>query len=179
MWCFALCLYLAIVSHYSALFFTLAVGLYALARIADSHLPRKVVMAWAAGQAGALAIYVFLYVTHVSKLKNSIAVWSTGFDSSYFHADSDRSLRFYLGKYSRIFSCSSSRSDSSPMPRCCFSPPASHIFSARTCCPASETRHRAAWAFFSCFPFSPFGARPSRGFILMLGAATPYFLPHL
>ena len=87
MWCFSFFLYLAIVSHYSALFFTLAVGLYALARIADSHLPRKVVMAWAAGQAGALAIYGFLYVTHVSKLKNSIAVWSTGFDSSYFHAD--------------------------------------------------------------------------------------------
>jgi hypothetical protein len=87
MWCFSIFLYLAILSHYSALFFTLAVGLYALARIADSHLPRKVVMAWAAGQAGALAIYGFLYVTHVSKLKNSIAVWSRGFDSSYFHTD--------------------------------------------------------------------------------------------
>jgi hypothetical protein len=87
MWCFSIFLYLAILSHYSAFFFTLAAGLYALARIADSHLPRRVVMAWAEGQAGALAIYGFLYVTHVSKLKNSIAVWSTGFDTSYFHRD--------------------------------------------------------------------------------------------
>ncbi len=87
MWCFSIFLYLAILSHYSALFFTMAVGLYSLARIADSHLPRKVVIAWAEGQAVALAIYGFLYVTHVSKLKNSIAVWSLGFDSSYFHKD--------------------------------------------------------------------------------------------
>jgi len=87
MWCFSVFLYFAILSHYSALFFTLALGLYALARLADSHPPRQFVIAWACGQAGALAIYAFLYVTHVSKLKNSITVWSRGFDTSYFHKD--------------------------------------------------------------------------------------------
>ena len=88
MWCFSAFLYLAILSHYSAVFFAVAAGVYALARIADSHLPRKVTIAWAAGQAGGLAICGFLYVTHLSKLKNSIAVWSLGFDSAYFHRDS-------------------------------------------------------------------------------------------
>jgi Dolichyl-phosphate-mannose-protein mannosyltransferase len=87
MWCFTAFLYLSILSHYSAVFFAAAMGVYTLARIADSHLPRRAVIAWAAGQAGALAIYGILYVTHVSKIKNSIEVWSRPFDSSYFHTD--------------------------------------------------------------------------------------------
>jgi Dolichyl-phosphate-mannose-protein mannosyltransferase len=88
MWLFSVFLYLAILSHYSAAFFALAAGVYALARIADSHLPRKAIIAWALGQAGALAIYGFLYETHLSKLKNNIAMWSMGFGTSYFHPDS-------------------------------------------------------------------------------------------
>jgi hypothetical protein len=88
MWGFSAFLYLAILSHYSAVFFAAAAGVYVLARIADGQLPRKIIMAWGAGEAGALAILVFLYVTHVSKLKNSIAVWSMGFDTAYFHRDS-------------------------------------------------------------------------------------------
>jgi hypothetical protein len=86
MWVFTVFLYLAILSHYSAVFFTAAVGLYALARFADSRPPRKVVRAWVAGQAGALALYGFLYVTHVSKLKDSIVVWAAPFGTAYFHA---------------------------------------------------------------------------------------------
>ena len=84
MWYFSSFLYLAILTHYSAVFFTVALGLYALARIADASLPRRAVFAWAAGQAGALAIYVFLYVTHVSKIKSSITAWAMPFDPSYF-----------------------------------------------------------------------------------------------
>lgn len=87
MWCFSIFLYFAILSHYSAVFFTVALGVYSLARIAERHLPRRVVVAWACGQAGAFAIYGFLYLTHVSKIKNSIAVWSGPFDSSFFHLD--------------------------------------------------------------------------------------------
>ena len=41
MWDFTAFLYLAILSHYSAVFFAAAAGVYALARIADSHLPAK------------------------------------------------------------------------------------------------------------------------------------------
>jgi len=84
-WCFSCFLYLAILSHYSAAFLTLALGCYALARIADSQLPRRAVAAWVAGQAGALAIYTFLYFTHISKIKSSIAIWAMPFDPSYFH----------------------------------------------------------------------------------------------
>ena len=88
MWYFSGFLYLAILSHYSAVFFAVAAGVYALARIADSHLPRRAIIAWAGGQAGALAIYGFLYETHLSKLKSSIAVWSMTFGTAYFHQDS-------------------------------------------------------------------------------------------
>lgn len=103
MCCFSLFLYLAILSHYSAVFFTVAVGVYTLARIADSHLPRRAVIAWAGGQAGALAIYGFLYVTHVAKLKNSIVVWSTSFGTSYFHLDSTNLFTFTKENTFHIF----------------------------------------------------------------------------
>ena len=87
MWFFSGFLYLAILSHYSAVFFAAAAGVYALARISDSHLPRRAIVAWALGQAGALAICAFLYETHLSKIKNSIAVWSMSFGTAYFHPD--------------------------------------------------------------------------------------------
>jgi len=87
MWFFSAFLYMAILSHYSAVFFAVATGVYVLARIADSQLPRNVAMAWAEGQAGALTICAFLYFTHLSKLKSSIAVWSTSFGTAYFQKD--------------------------------------------------------------------------------------------
>lgn len=94
MWCFSLFLYLAILSHYSAAFFALALGVYALARLADSECPRKVVRAWAIGQLGALAIYVFLYVTHVSKIRNNLAVWATSFGDTFFRFNQDSIFHF-------------------------------------------------------------------------------------
>ena len=87
MWFFSMFLWLAILAHYSALFFVLAVGVYALVRIAESELPRKVIAAWAGGQAVAVGIYGFLYVTHVSKIRNSISAWAMPYDQSYFHPD--------------------------------------------------------------------------------------------
>jgi 4-amino-4-deoxy-L-arabinose transferase-like glycosyltransferase len=88
MWGFTGFLYLSILTHYSTAFFAVATGVYVLARISDGQLPRKVISAWATGQVGALAIYAFLYVTHLSKLKNSIAIWSTSFGTAYFQRDS-------------------------------------------------------------------------------------------
>jgi hypothetical protein len=100
---FSAFLYLAILSHYSAAFFVLAMGLYTLARIADSRLPRNVVAAWAGGQVGALVIYAFLYVTHVSKIRNNIAIWAMPFDQSYFHVDRKDVLTFTQEQTAKIF----------------------------------------------------------------------------
>lgn len=94
LWFFTVFLYLAILSHYSVIFFALAAGLYALARVADSRLPRKVVMHWIAGQVGALALYGLLYLTHVSKVKSSVALWSVPFTTAYFHPTDGDVLSF-------------------------------------------------------------------------------------
>jgi len=65
---FSLCLYLAMLSHYSAFLFAAALGIYALIRFlyGSSHL--QLVAAWGAGQLGALALAIVLYKTHLSKL---------------------------------------------------------------------------------------------------------------
>ena len=103
MWYFSAFLYLAILSHYSALFFALAIGLYSLARIIEAQLSRKVVVAWACGQAGALAIYGFLYVTHVSKLKDYITRWAMPFGQFYFHPGSGDLVTFTREQTANIF----------------------------------------------------------------------------
>jgi Dolichyl-phosphate-mannose-protein mannosyltransferase len=94
MWLFSFCLYLAILSHYSAAFFCLAAGVYFLARIADSGCPRKIVNAWATGQLGALAIYLFLYMTHVAKIRHNLAVWATSFGDTFFQVSQESIFQF-------------------------------------------------------------------------------------
>jgi 4-amino-4-deoxy-L-arabinose transferase-like glycosyltransferase len=104
MWYFSIFLYLAILSHYSALFFVLAVGVYALVRIIESEIPRKVIVAWAGGQAGALAVYGFLYVTHVSKLKHLMMTWAMMFDQGYSHSGRQNLFTFSRERTMDIFS---------------------------------------------------------------------------
>jgi hypothetical protein len=103
MWLFSVCLYLAILCHYSVIFFVVAASVYALARIADSQLPRKVAVAWAAGQAGVLALYGFLYVSHVSKIKSSVAAWAIPFTTAYFHPTDGNVLAFTKANTVNIF----------------------------------------------------------------------------
>ena len=64
-------LYLAILTHYSALWFTLASFLYVLVRVRHERLPGRLTAAWLAFQAGALALCAFLYFTHVVNLRGS------------------------------------------------------------------------------------------------------------
>ena len=94
MWLFSGFLYLAILCHYSVLFFTASIGFYALARLADLGFPKKLALCWCLGQAGALALYAMLYVTHVSKIKDNIAMWGRPFNTSYFHAGGEDIFAF-------------------------------------------------------------------------------------
>jgi uncharacterized membrane protein len=64
-------LYLAILTHYSALIFAAAAGCYGLVRLLRSKLPALLTSLWIAGQTGALAIYGFLFVTQISPLRRS------------------------------------------------------------------------------------------------------------
>ncbi len=66
----AILLCLALLTHYSAMIFAAAVGIYALLRLIRRKFSR-LVAAWIAGQAGALAICIFLYESQISKLRES------------------------------------------------------------------------------------------------------------
>lgn len=78
---------LAILTHYSAVFFVVAAGVYGLVRIAESSLPRKVAAAWVAGECGAAGIYAVLCVTHLWKVRSLIPLWFGGFNQYFFHGD--------------------------------------------------------------------------------------------
>lgn len=62
-------LYLAILTHYSALWFTLSVLAYMLVRARTDRFPTPVIRTWLAFQAGAAVLYSFLYFSHLSRLR--------------------------------------------------------------------------------------------------------------
>lgn len=103
MWAFSVFLYVAILSHYSAIFFALALGIYGLIRIVKTRLPGEVVIAWAVGQAGALVIYGFLYVTHLSKLRSYFVAWAVGFDKGQSQLGQDSLFVFARERTRDVF----------------------------------------------------------------------------
>ncbi len=103
---FSLSLYLAMLSHYSAFFFVAAMGIYALSRFIYQRFPPRVITGWVVGQIGGLALFIFLYLTHISKLKgSSLAGEATEgwLRRSYFHIGQDNFLLFILGRTFGVF----------------------------------------------------------------------------
>ena len=98
---FALCLYLAMLFHYSAFLFAAALGIYALFRIFTERPPAKLAAAWAASQVGGLALAVFLYKTHLSKLgagdsRTPLQGWMSYLQRSYFDPARDNPVKFLV-----------------------------------------------------------------------------------
>jgi hypothetical protein len=90
---FGACLYLAMLSHYSAFWFAAALGIYAVFRIFTGRVRAGVVVAWVVGQVGGMALAVVLYKTHISKLglgyaKPVLQGWMSDqfLSRSYFHS---------------------------------------------------------------------------------------------
>ena len=103
---FSLALYLAILTHYAALWFTLALGVYALLRIIGRQLPASVVKVWGGFQVGAVALYVFLFITHISSLKGGTLeqeATSGWLRESYFQSGQDSLLLFPLTRSAAVF----------------------------------------------------------------------------
>ena len=101
---FSLCLYLAMLSHYSAFWFAAALGIYALLRFFTGRFSTTLKMTWAIGQIGALALAIFLYKSHISKLgvgesRTALQGWMSDFflRRSYFDAAHDNPLLFLVG----------------------------------------------------------------------------------
>jgi len=103
MWRFSVLQYLAILSHYSAIFFSFAIAVYAIARMLEDRNPRNLVFAWADGQGGALAICGFLYVTHVSKLKSYVSAWESSFDKGLSHTGHEHLFTYTRDRTLDIF----------------------------------------------------------------------------
>ena len=110
----ALSIYLAMLSHYSALFFVAGLGVYALLKIflhgSARPVAGRVVAVWMAGQLGALALLVFLYKTHLSHLgqgesRTVLQGWMSEFylRRSYYEAGRDNPLLFAIGHSFGVF----------------------------------------------------------------------------
>jgi hypothetical protein len=97
-------LYLGLLTHYSALIFALSIGIYALFRLHRGGTAR-VAATWIVGQVLAAALCVFLYSTHISRLKSSgqpleIETWLT---SSIYHPGHDHPVFFAIRTTIRLF----------------------------------------------------------------------------
>jgi hypothetical protein len=99
-------LYLAMLTHFSALLFAGAVGAYSLWRLISARLSRHVVAVWIGGQAGALGLLTFLYRTHIGSLKDSAAAQQhvqAFLSNSYFHWGHDHLLLFMFARTFGVF----------------------------------------------------------------------------
>jgi 4-amino-4-deoxy-L-arabinose transferase-like glycosyltransferase len=102
----AIALSLALLTHYSAMIFAPAVGVYALASLLREKWPAKLTSAWIVGQAGALAVCVFLYESQISKLRQSglpSEIAATWLRSSIFQHGQDHFAAFAWSKTLRLF----------------------------------------------------------------------------
>jgi hypothetical protein len=107
---FALFLYLAMLSHYSAFLFAAALGLYALLRIFRERQSARLISVWAIGQLGAAALALLLYKTHIAKLgvgesRTVLQGWMSEFflRRSYFDPAHDNPVLFLLGHSFGVF----------------------------------------------------------------------------
>jgi hypothetical protein len=102
----AAALYLALLSHYSALIFAVAVGAYALVSLLEKKWSAKLTAAWVAAQAGAVAICVFLYESQISKLRQSglpSEIAATWLRSSIFQHEQQHLAAFLWKSTLRLF----------------------------------------------------------------------------
>jgi hypothetical protein len=104
--CSLACQGLGMLSHYSSLPFAATLGLYSLLRLWKGNPTRSLWMAWAAGQAGCLMLFGWLYHVQLSRLKDSplaeqaIMEWLR---RSYFHPGQDNFLAFTFGRSFAVF----------------------------------------------------------------------------
>jgi hypothetical protein len=101
------CLWLALLSHYSAFLFAAVLGIYAIVRMLHQHPKLKVLAAWEFGQVVASWICYFLYVTHLAALKHTGSGMAQGWEyylsRSYFDPARGNVLSFTLGRTGGVF----------------------------------------------------------------------------
>ena len=99
MFWYGVSLLLALLIAYMSVWYTIAIGIYALCRILRGELPEQRILQWVAIQAAAAAICVAAYVTHLYLLRDTQGerfaqdVWLR---NSYFHAEDQNAILFLL-----------------------------------------------------------------------------------
>ena len=99
-------LYLALLTHYSALIFAASLTIYTLVRFFRMKLQKPSIVTWMTGQIGAAAICAFLFHTQISKLRQSglpSEIAGTWLRGSIFHRGQDQLLTFAWTKTVRLF----------------------------------------------------------------------------
>jgi hypothetical protein len=93
-------LYLAMLTHFSAILFAGALGLYSLWRLIWKAFSAGFRIVWAAGMAGGLALFLFFYRTHISQLHGSAVAGRMEqlLSRSYFHWGHDHVLLFIFAR---------------------------------------------------------------------------------
>jgi hypothetical protein len=107
---FSLCLYVAMLFHYSAFLFAAALGIYALLKIFADRPPVRLAGTWVAGQLGGVALGIFLYKTQLSKLgagdsRTVFEGWMSEhyLSRSYFDPARDNVLKFLVSHTFGVF----------------------------------------------------------------------------
>jgi hypothetical protein len=100
------CLDLAMLTHYSAFLFAATLAIYAALRLVRFRASAKVAIAWFFGQGGALVLAIFLYVTHISKVKGmpiAAQAFELWLSKSYFHPGHASAWAFAVTRSFSVF----------------------------------------------------------------------------
>jgi hypothetical protein len=99
----SVCLWLAMLSHYSGFFVAGALGVYSIVRLFAHKPSTPVTLTWLAGQIAGVILAGFLYKTHLGRLSallNQALLPQQYLYSSYFHPGQEHLLRFlYRGTF--------------------------------------------------------------------------------
>jgi 4-amino-4-deoxy-L-arabinose transferase-like glycosyltransferase len=101
-----LCLWLAVLSHYSGLPFAAAFCIYGGLRLRSPRKSGKLFLSWVAGLLGTAALFLFLYQTQISTLKASELAGqaaNTWLRRSYFHSADENLMAFIFGRSFAVF----------------------------------------------------------------------------
>lgn len=101
----SICLWLAMLSHYSAVLLAAALGIYALLRMFRQRPSRAVTGVWAAGQIGALFICFILYFTYIAAFgRSAFHGWMDVYlHNSYFDPSRHNALVFVVTRSASLF----------------------------------------------------------------------------
>jgi hypothetical protein len=103
---FSLCLYGALLTHYSSLLFAFTMGIYMLLRLYPYGKRPGLFAVWACGQIGALALVSYFLVTHVARLRAARMpqeIAETWLRKSIFHPGDHNVAVFASAQTLRVF----------------------------------------------------------------------------